>query len=603
MYAATEDGIYRMDMRHPDSGWVAMGLQGTHAGDVLAIDETIIYAGAEIGTYALYRTVDGGAEWTPLPWGAGAGGFVPVYCLTQLSDSYTSLAGGGPAVIALSYDGGLIWMPTWGSWMTLGKGIHFVRATTQQPQIMWAGGESAFFYAVLLKSTDGGATWFSQNAPEGGDNRCHDVAARPDDPDIAYVGMEGVIGRTVDGGDKWSPLLFTDQYHYTVAIDPIRQLIVYVSGAHHTDPMTIWKSIDGGESWSSIEEPTHPNNLFFDFILATESDSNVLYCASEYGVFKYIDFDIIEDSNFACGDFVDYGVIDSADVALLFDYVAREGRPPFPLEIGNVDGCEAVDIADVAYLSRYVYAGGAEPCSSDITCEVQAGSSFVRIDCPIEVTDPSGDSIFMQIWVRCDSLLSGLTLGFTVSSEDVEIGSVDLEGSILTASQRDHCAYLMEDERMAFLLSWVDFSSSDPLDVSNEGLLCRVWVRIPAGIPDQEIDIDSAFVSPAGIFRFSIASGGYVRPDYIDCGTSDIVISSSSYICGDADASGEVDIDDVVHLIEYIFSGGPEPVPYESGDADCSSGVDIDDVVWLIAYIFSSGNEPCDSDGNGVPDC
>jgi hypothetical protein len=75
------------------------------------------------------------------------------------------------------------------------------------------------------------------------------------------------------------------------------------------------------------------------------------------------------------------------------------------------------------------------------------------------------------------------------------------------------------------------------------------------------------------------------------------------YTCGDADGSGAVDIDDVVFLIAYIFSGGPEPVPYESGDADCSGAIDIDDVVWLIAYIFSGGNAPCDADGDEVPDC
>jgi len=65
------------------------------------------------------------------------------------------------------------------------------------------------------------------------------------------------------------------------------------------------------------------------------------------------------------------------------------------------------------------------------------------------------------------------------------------------------------------------------------------------------------------------------------------------YICGDADGSEEVDIDDVVYLIAYIFSGGPAPDPLESGDADCSGEVDIDDVVYVITYIFSSGLEPC----------
>ncbi len=75
------------------------------------------------------------------------------------------------------------------------------------------------------------------------------------------------------------------------------------------------------------------------------------------------------------------------------------------------------------------------------------------------------------------------------------------------------------------------------------------------------------------------------------------------YTCGDADGSGAVDIDDVVYLITYIFSGGTAPDPLEAGDADCSGMIDIDDVVYLITYIFSGGPAPCDPDGNGVPDC
>ncbi len=67
-----------------------------------------------------------------------------------------------------------------------------------------------------------------------------------------------------------------------------------------------------------------------------------------------------------------------------------------------------------------------------------------------------------------------------------------------------------------------------------------------------------------------------------------------SWTCGDADASGGVDIDDVVYLIYYIFAGGPAPNPIEAGDANCSGDVDIDDVVYLINYIFAGGPAPCD---------
>lgn len=74
------------------------------------------------------------------------------------------------------------------------------------------------------------------------------------------------------------------------------------------------------------------------------------------------------------------------------------------------------------------------------------------------------------------------------------------------------------------------------------------------------------------------------------------------FMCGDADASNAIDIDDAVYLINYIFASGPAPSPYLAGDPDFSGVVDIDDVVWLIAYIFSGGSAPCDIFGDGDPD-
>ncbi|MFH1891573.1 MAG: FG-GAP-like repeat-containing protein [Candidatus Zixiibacteriota bacterium] len=79
--------------------------------------------------------------------------------------------------------------------------------------------------------------------------------------------------------------------------------------------------------------------------------------------------------------------------------------------------------------------------------------------------------------------------------------------------------------------------------------------------------------------------------DYCDADTLSFVITI--YLCGDADRSGMIDIDDVVFLISYIFSGGPPPAPYDQGDADCSGSIDIDDVVYLINYIFAGGPSPC----------
>ncbi|MBU1318219.1 MAG: right-handed parallel beta-helix repeat-containing protein [candidate division Zixibacteria bacterium] len=94
-------------------------------------------------------------------------------------------------------------------------------------------------------------------------------------------------------------------------------------------------------------------------------------------------------------------------------------------------------------------------------------------------------------------------------------------------------------------------------------------------------------------------------PNNNDCGVliGALGVGCDEYLCGDADRSTDIDIDDVVYLIFYIFLGGPAPDPLEAGDADCSGAIDIDDVVHLISYIFSGGPAPCDPNGDDVPDC
>jgi hypothetical protein len=68
---------------------------------------------------------------------------------------------------------------------------------------------------------------------------------------------------------------------------------------------------------------------------------------------------------------------------------------------------------------------------------------------------------------------------------------------------------------------------------------------------------------------------------------------AEAFVGGDADASGFVDIDDIVYIIQHVFAGFTAPDPYLAGDADCSWFVDIDDIVYLINYVFSDGPAPC----------
>ena len=65
-----------------------------------------------------------------------------------------------------------------------------------------------------------------------------------------------------------------------------------------------------------------------------------------------------------------------------------------------------------------------------------------------------------------------------------------------------------------------------------------------------------------------------------------------SQICGDANASGKIDILDVSYIINYLYKGGPSPDPVKSADVDNSDKINILDVGYLVNYLYRSGNRP-----------
>jgi hypothetical protein len=70
------------------------------------------------------------------------------------------------------------------------------------------------------------------------------------------------------------------------------------------------------------------------------------------------------------------------------------------------------------------------------------------------------------------------------------------------------------------------------------------------------------------------------------------VVVVQSFVRGDANGDGEITPSDAVYLINYLFIGGPAPVPLEAGDANSDGVVSSADIVYLINYLFSNGPPP-----------
>jgi len=66
-----------------------------------------------------------------------------------------------------------------------------------------------------------------------------------------------------------------------------------------------------------------------------------------------------------------------------------------------------------------------------------------------------------------------------------------------------------------------------------------------------------------------------------------------SFIAGDINGDGVVDITDVVYMVNYLLKSGPRPVPFWVGDVNCDTRINLSDPVYLANYILKSGPPPC----------
>jgi hypothetical protein len=67
---------------------------------------------------------------------------------------------------------------------------------------------------------------------------------------------------------------------------------------------------------------------------------------------------------------------------------------------------------------------------------------------------------------------------------------------------------------------------------------------------------------------------------------------SKSFICGDVNVDGTVNIFDITDLINYLYMEGPAPIPPESGDVNNDDNINIFDITTLINYLYMEGPEP-----------
>ena len=232
-------------------------------------DRETFYFGATGG--GVWKTANGGGKWN------------------NISDGF--FGGSIGAVAVSSWDPNVIYV---------GTGEKTVRGNVSMGNGMW-------------KSTDAGRSWTHIGLEDS--QRIPRVRIHPKNPDIVYAAVLGHLSgpneqrgvfRSTDGGENWEKILYVNDEVGAVdlVMDPTNPRILYASTwriirrpyslESGGEGSKLWKSTDGGDSWTSLSEnkgmPSPP--LGIAGITVSRSNPDNLYAiieAEDGGVFRSVD--------------------------------------------------------------------------------------------------------------------------------------------------------------------------------------------------------------------------------------------------------------------------------------------------------------------------
>jgi photosystem II stability/assembly factor-like uncharacterized protein len=235
---------------------------------------------------------------------------------------------GQPRVYYAGYTGGGVWKTedAGNSWRNVSDGffrsasIGAIGVAESDPNVVYVGtgehavrGQSSSYGDGVYKSTDAGKTWTRLGLEAT--KQISRVHVHPSDPDVVYVAAQGDrwkptsergIYRSTDGGRTWTQLLkgangtsgATD-----LSMDPANPRVLYAAFWDHQrlpwqvrsggPGSGIWKSTDGGESWTRLAEglpklmgkigvavsPANPERVF----AIVEAEKGGLYRSDDAG--------------------------------------------------------------------------------------------------------------------------------------------------------------------------------------------------------------------------------------------------------------------------------------------------------------------------------
>lgn len=242
-------------------------------------NDQIIYAGAPSG--GLWKSVDGGANWSPISDNLpqiGVSGIAihpddsnTIYIATGDDDAGDTFSAG----VFKSADGGLTWNQTGLNPNNSPNSMNDIYMDPTNKNVLFVATNSGLF-----KSENAGASW--ENVLSG---NIKDVKLKPGDSNTIYAVTNNRFHKSTNGGDFFETIssgLPTVSNRFVIDVTPANSAYVYlVSSDEENGFQGVYKSVDSGSTFTKTENTAdifESDQAWFDLALGvSDTDPEEIY--------------------------------------------------------------------------------------------------------------------------------------------------------------------------------------------------------------------------------------------------------------------------------------------------------------------------------------
>jgi|GEM_PF-380306 len=206
-----------------------------------------------------------------------------------------------------------------------------------------------------------------------------------------------------------------------------------------------------------------------------------------------------------CGDVNDDGLVDIADLYYLTAFLYENGpRPPFK-EAADIDSLYGVTNNDAQYLADYLFSGGALP-----NCLPYPDSSLPVTDDTLKITNtkivPGQSSVRVDLTLKAVSDIPALAFPFFYSCSTVSIflDSINLTGSPYAAYTHKYASF--EAAVKKGVIGFINTGESVPSP--GENFLASLYFSLSPSSDTHYVLIDTIAFGPVGSAVFSRTTAG-----------------------------------------------------------------------------------------------